>query len=1248
LSEHTEAPAGFDEGPFPNPPFALFFEAHERIARSIGKCKLADTVALVGGMLTVPEFQASSVRLEVLQHLVVASAAGKRTPRPCCLRLWLVTLGKGRAGMLEDPAEDVFVSRVSGADRDYLIFEGLYESSTFYLQMFLNLLEHMPAGEPYADLKRAASGLLALCDEVVRRSGVPAFTVGETEPLREIPRELVRQAAAIADRVAFSPSDLTRLGVPFDDIETFIFDLQGRHGLREETLGHSSLERSPLLLIEDRLYLALPGAVSIAIRRMVIEFCLSADMAAALYSAYVNELSRAFARVPMLGDAPAPIPPFQKQGGVFFASMCRWVDEGRLLHICFVVDSFDHYTETGTIGVNPDAGPVTTAIEASIAHTHKSFASDKQFREALSLIVICPWGRPFAAEFESAHDTRWRAEFVSAPDLISISWSSSFSPLKLWRLLDARDELERHGVQLVNINGLLNLYAWSKSLDGHLVPHGQLPDDAAGKQIMIYIEQNSLLEVRRKGAAAGDVHRARTWDGRLVRVRRFREDSIFEEDENVPLYTSLDDLDHQKLAAVYETGSRGWWVTIETPNTSDRNLHYRLWHALSAWLERAAPVLESSLSSLPEGPICWVCRFEDGHEFEYKDPVPTREQAKALLTVETLGNVVRVTARPGFLHSFRNPSNIGESLLVEAFVSGVSSLSRTEAKPDAVNALVARIVPDQWARDMHLFTARRFRDFVGHKAERKTILISDLDDARSRIGLGWRVRQRSEGARIEGIDTCCQYFNELVDSVWRDMRATLQNYDREAMLLTLLVNHEGIELESDRWDRTARAVLAMHRDKDAAALVATRQVARLNAGSLATRILIEMVLCECPTTGGRLPGTIDISRLLANVMQIHYFGGWSEAIRYGSMKPEIRITPLGDVHTHVDFDETIATPYGEALGINKFRSGAKTYESHFREVEAVESAQETIAAAFWEAWTEAFGFTIDDVRVFMDNVENEGIRRKELFFAASADDLFALDDPKRLEPQTVQRILAALSLKPRPGWDSTPEGFAAKDWYPWRFRRRLSLISKPILQTDEQPARYLVAPGIVRAGVAKILDYCYRGGYEAKDFPPGRMRSWIGAAENERGHAFNERVAGRLKVLGWETRSDIKLTAILRSRLDRDYGDVDVLAWRGGRVLAIECKDLEMAMTNSDIARQLHDFRGETGSGGKPDRLKKHLLRIELLRSRLADVGRFVGADGPTSVEAVLAFSELVPMHFAGVAAQHDVRLTKFDDLDTL
>src|SRR5258708_38542305 len=121
----------------------------------------------------------------------------------------------------------------------------------------------------------------------------------------------------------------------------------------------------------------------------------------------------------------------------------------------------------------------------------------------------------------------------------------------------------------------------------------------------------------------------------------------------------------------------------------------------------------------------------------------------------------------------------------------------------------------------------------------------------------------------------------------------------------------------------------------------------------------------------------------------------------------------------------------------------------------------------------------------------------------------------------VRHLLDALTLRVRPSWASTPKGFAPKDWYPWRFRRRLSVIARPILQlTDSADPTLLIAPGMVRDGATKLLDYCFSGGFEAKDFPPGRMRTWIGAEENRPGHKFNSDVAEQLKQLGWEVRAN--------------------------------------------------------------------------------------------------------------------------------
>lgn len=1234
----------------PNTDFANFFGEHANLIKELGKFNPALLASYVGGLLTSPHWQASTLRLEVLQHLVVASAEGTKVPKPANLKSWLSELGKGVAGLMEDPSEDVFVSRVILPDRDCLIFEGIYEASSFYLQRFLNVLERMPASEPFAGLRRSADSLLRLSHEVALRSGVKAHMVGEVMPLQSVPNRLLRNLPELGQRVIFSEEELEALGISLRDLRAFIFEREWREEIRGETLGYSTLERSPVLWMNGHVCLALPTAVSIAIRRMVIEFSISADQTAALYGSYAREIARTFAGVHLLGGDPPPAIPFRQQDGIFVADMSTYVDEGRLLHFCFFVDDFDTYTETGTVGMNPDPSRVCKILDDSILKAHRDFASKPEFKEGLTLLVMCPWGRPAVFGYASVNDKRWRVDTISAADLEAISWIPGFSPLQLWRLLDSRDRLRELNVQLINPNGLLNLYAWSESLGGHLVPHGDLPEahDPA-TPFLIYITQNGLLKVRKEGAEAWNLHHAATWDGRSVKVRRETPKSFFEDNYAAPLYVSMDDLDGGRLVSVFETEQRGWWSTVETPNSPDREPHYRLWHMTAVWIGRAVPVLELALPALPAGPLAWICRFEDSNTSDALAPIPSRPEAAALLEIDIHGNVIRVIAKVGFLASFRSPKNIGESLLAEALIAGALRLCGEEPGVERIGELAKEIVPNEWARDMHMFEALQFRHFVQDSIPRKAILISKMDDAYSRLSLGWRARDRSAGAQIEGVDACCAYLNSLVEKIWDEIRATLRRYNREKLLMQLVGNHESVINETDHWLRTARAILSLYRDQEQTALISAGRIAKFNAGALSTRVLIEMALCECPEAGGGDAGALDIARLLSSVMLIHYQGGWSEAIRYRSKKAEIRIAPLGDVLTEVEFDERIATPYGQALGVKRFRFGARSYENHFKRVEIAETARSGFDPEFWEAWSETFGFTIDELRLFVDNVENEGIERRVFAFAASFDELSALEGVRKLEPETVRRILDALTLKPRRTWASAPDGFSGRDWYPWRFRRRLSAVSRPVLRlNDAGDARYLIAPGMVRDGALKVIDYCINGGYEAKDFPVGRMRSWIGAAENKRGHKFNMEVSNRLRELGWQTKPNVKLSEILHARLERDYGDVDVLAWREGQVLAIECKDLELAMTISEIARQLHEFRGEVRANGKPDRLKRHLLRAEVLKKHAAAVRKYTRTIGEPEIQAYLMFSDIVPMNFSEITSRHDVRLAILDEAQKL
>jgi hypothetical protein len=447
--------------------------------------------------------------------------------------------------------------------------------------------------------------------------------------------------------------------------------------------------------------------------------------------------------------------------------------------------------------------------------------------------------------------------------------------------------------------------------------------------------------------------------------------------------------------------------------------------------------------------------------------------------------------------------------------------------------------------------------------------------------------------------------------------------------------------------RTARALIASRGKPEDTTSTSVDRIGKLTAAAVSTRILVEMALCE--SRGTSTPGKLDVARMMANVMLMHQLGGWSEAIRYEGKTAEVRITPLGDIQTPVEFDKNIVAPYGQALGAKRFRFGATNYEKHFQRGEVIETAEAAFDPEFWHAWIETFGFTIDQLRTFLDNVEEEGIRRSSCVYTCTLPELAELQAIGKLEHAVVHRIVLTFALVPRATWSSTPAGFVERDWYPWRYRRRLSVISRPILQVDEgHNPRYLIAPGMIRDGVSKVIDYCYNGGYEAKDFSCEGMRIWIGGAENRRGHAFNGEVAARLSELGWTTRSNIRLTEILSSKLESDYGDVDVLAWRDDRALAIECKDLELAMTVGEVARQLYEFRGQDDRRGRPDRLKRHLRRSQVLAGRSKQVARFVDRPHLSKIETVVVFSDIVPMSFSETADRLGVKFVTFQDLELL
>jgi hypothetical protein len=149
---------------------------------------------------------------------------------------------------------------------------------------------------------------------------------------------------------------------------------------------------------------------------------------------------------------------------------------------------------------------------------------------------------------------------------------------------------------------------------------------------------------------------------------------------------------------------------------------------------------------------------------------------------------------------------------------------------------------------------------------------------------------------------------------------------------------------------------------------------------------------------------------------------------------------------------------------------------------------------------------------------------------------------------------------------------------------------------------------------------------------------------------FNVKVALRMRELGWQAKHEVRVTELLGRSLDRNYGDIDVLAWHphSGRVLVMECKDLQLNRTLGEVAEQLADFRGVTRPDGKRDPLKKHLDRLDVLTEHKLAISRSLKLTTDIQIEGHLVFKNPVPMRFAWERMASRIRLSLFAELDKL
>lgn len=1194
--------------------------------------RLLDLSASIADLFFQPQLQSNTLRIEAMAHIAMAIADGDSVSEECVAELFNALQGT-RLSRLEDPSENVMTSPVSFQDRSYLLLNGIWESNTSILQRCLAVVETMPDEDGFDTLKTCIRSLLALVDESCRRNEIERYEVGNPNPVDSI------NADDLPNRrnVIFTRTDLDALDIEADCLRPFTIRDDSRSTQEDLPTSNSFLHRFPLIREGYSWVLAMPASVPIAIREFLAEAAVGNGFVAE-FADRLNATTIDFIQAERVFGIPPNYPlAFRESGAGPIAECASVSDSGEVIHLIFVGEDLADIAETRTVGLRPLGATASSEVSDRISRCASHFRKSARLDLGLTLIVDCGVGRTIDIPPIEFDGQDWCVEHCSLEDLVHMNRLYGFEDFDLVKILQGKRKAEELGVTFDNHDGIATLVAWVRANEGHVVRSQDLPKEFRNKNFTLSVAPSFIQHLRAESSRSCDIRDVKHVDGstRLVRIfakNHFAEDALRE------TYAPVD-LDVSQPSVIFVDDDHSWWFTLSQCDPTA--LNYERLEMLRTWIGRIAESIRDWCSFKDAGATEVKFRFSDHSRLDgFRPPknIPTVDEIQRDIgfSADAASRIVMIQIGPKFEIGTASATNDSEVALLRQVLHGIRELPGIDIPEDRISDLVDEITGGPDGRHLHGIVEQSYRDRFGALIRGKVVKPNPIDNCNLRLGLAFEVESKSKGRKkLKAKRTCTQLLNKTVTYLEDELCRQLRQFDRENVVRKTLTNYEAALFQRERWERTAHANIAIHKDKEAAMSTIIEQVGLLDGVIQPSRLLVEVAVCECPDTGGKKIGEGDLSRLLTIVNAICILGGWSDAIHMNAMPPELEITPLGDILADTKFEQEILSPFhGMATGDrvdHSVENREKIYAS--APVENRPDAPE-FDQDFREAIRAELGLEIEDVAYLADKAYELGLQRNELMFETSRPDFEKALASER-SPEIAKMLIEAFVFPLRDGWRNLSGDEDVRNIQLWRLRRTLSVLRRPIIEV--MPSNLLISPDMVNTAVFYVLRSYYEGTYRQRDLQSKPMCDWWSTANNRRGTNFAERVAAKLTELGWVTSLrkkkwiEVQMTEILADKAGKKFGDVDVIAFdpRSGRVLCIECKALHFHKTHGEVAEQLSDYRGELNSKGKPDDLLKHLNRIELLRENTEKLAKFVRTTSDIVMEPLLVFENPVPMLFA-------------------
>jgi hypothetical protein len=849
------------------------------------------------------------------------------------------------------------------------------------------------------------------------------------------------------------------------------------------------------------------------------------------------------------------------------------LDIDKILYVQFVSDNLsgfdpDQPFSEWTISDLPDKlkNRFTEVVE-------KCFSTLPKLNDIMFLCVVQSLGRPFRLAFEIPDNlASLRNLFLSSADLETIAYLEQDS-MVLWKYAKKKIKI-REKFEVVSTGELDEFEFYRSRLYGYF-----MPDESKGVLLIGPGGGGRLrFELNRKLDKHGVITDPLSATAEVI--------SVFK--TGVPIYIPeylLHELNPN--AMVVESMSVPVWIFGGGHGSDDKNeplnrLYYIFVDVLSYWLWQVSPSLEKAIVPLEGRVQRLVVRIYLEPDTDWFNPnlrAGTDDRDCISFTIKPDNYEVILRIKSIIMPRLNRSDNYGERLILNSAIHALKELLAElgMGKPELLNDDSIKLIVNKYAplglkkKSLMLHGIDPTLDPRFLPQIRK-VQDSDNQDVLDFIG-DYLKSERLPKGRIPQKDRK-RILNGTVSFLYRHLQRTISTLNSSQLLSFLIIQNESISREISLRHLTIPMRLNCFSEGPILMKELTKEVPEMYQTSIALRFLIEYV-AACPPIGIRPISNEIYDYLLSLAAEIVTLGSISDLVNYKITKDiYLNVSNYGRLGISKDKYDQASTQFLREHSITSIRASTERFPENWDTQQPVKPEESgDLIQRFNEAYKSEFGVTVTEHIMITNDIGEIGDKQNFSAKIMKMEKLVrAVSSHTGLPDDTVMNFIDNFALIPRTAYLKPGGNFDDSDVYPWRHNRALSYIRRPLIRFQLNNSE-MIAWGnrhLVHS-VRYLLDLCTSGRLKAKH--DGLMKQMMSDIRNAEGKAFNHEVFLQFSTIpNMIVRERIEKFCGLQMADEKGViGDIDVIAANvvSGKILVIECKNLNMALTPYDLNSEL-------------------------------------------------------------------------------